>query len=238
MVQPNFTVNIATFNQLDNLKLIIEALKMQTLSSFEVIVCDDGSSDGTKEWAKDQDFDYFWQEHDGFQLAKSKNNGIRAANGEYFVSLEADVVPHPELLEEFSKHLGERTVQLGVRHDVQMWPNKLDFNLFDKYIISKDFRLPSLDDWEKVDRPWRFVSGCNLCIPTKILQDIGGWNEDFHAYGIDDYEVGLRLMMAGCTIIPTISAYGYHLRHDLRPTSDENIKILDDLERKYHASSY
>lgn len=228
-----YSVNIATYNQLPNLKLIIESLKDQTVKDFEIIVCDDGSSDGTKEWAQEQDFKYFWQEDKGFRLAKSKNNGIRAAKGDYFVSLEADVIPNYRMLEHYRLWLDPMTVLLGVRHDIETLPDKIDYDELDSNIVSYDFRLGALRQWGLVARPWRFCSGCNFLIPTKVLQDIGGWNEDFKNYGIDDYEVCLRLVMAGCKIQPVPAAYGYHLKHDLRMTPEENVEILKKLEAKY-----
>lgn len=239
MAKNTFTVNIATYNQKKNLELILEALKMQTFKDFEVIVCDDGSSDGTKEAMEKLDIKYFFQEHDGFRLAKSKNNGVKVADSVFFVSLEADVIPHPTLLEEYLKVMDEGTVALGIRDDIAMLPERLDFNLLDKYIVSRDFRLPVLSgDFNGVDKPWRLCSGCNVCFPTEKLQSIGGWNESFHKYGVDDYEVCLRMVMAGCKIVPAINCRGYHLRHDIHPTTQENWDILESLERKFYASCY
>lgn len=235
---PKFSLNIATYNQLPILKLTFEALKHQTFTDYEVIVCDDGSSDGTKEWMgrEHPDVKYFWQEDEGFRLAKSKNNGIREASGEYFVSLEADVIPHKNLLRVYNFWIRPNTVAYGVRHDIETLPESIDFEKMDEMIVSRDFRTPALSQVHEVSNPWRLCSGCNVAFPTKMLQDVGGWNENFKHYGIDDYEVCLRLAMAGAKFIALPEAYGYHLKHDLRETTEENVKMLEEMEAQYENS--
>lgn len=252
------TVNVATYNQLPILKLILEALRTQPFKDFEIIVCDDGSSDGTLEYftehptrtyltETERDGEvfieigwgngdkYFWQEDKGFRLARSKNNGIRVANGEYFVSLEADVIPNKNLLTEYNLWAKPDTVLLGVRHDIEGVPDTCNSEELDAKIISRDFRLDGLKLLLRSDitvhSPWRMCSGCNFLMPTNKLKEIGGWNEGFKHYGIDDYEVCARLHKAGCRFLPIFGAYGYHIRHELRTTSDENIKLLEEAER-------
>jgi len=234
---PKLTVNIATYNQLANLKMIVKALDDQEFRDFEVIVTDDGSSDGTREWAQTQDFKYFWQEDLGFRLARSKNMGINAARGEYFLSLEADVIPNFRLLGEYMKHVTPNKVILGVRHDILELPETLDYRAMDKAIVGMDWRMDRLRRFSQLERPWRCCSGCNALFPTAKLKEIGGWNEVFTHYGIDDYEVCLRMIMAGCEVMALPAAYGYHIKHELRETVDDNIKILEDLEAKYESSN-
>lgn len=236
-----FTVNIATYNQLTYLKKVLEALEQQEFKDFEVIVCDDGSSDGTREWMEENnpDVKYFWQEDKGFRIAKSKNNGIRAAEGEYFLSLEADVIPHPTLLKvyNFWAKLNPDTVLLGVRHDIDGLPEELDWDLMHKSIVAKDFRLPDFRLWDRLVKPWRSVSGCNVLFPTQTLRDIGGWNEEYKHYGVDDWEVALRMVMKGCKIQPVPEAFGYHIKHDLRESTDINLEMLKALEERYESSN-
>lgn len=231
-----FTVNVATYNQLDNLKVILQALEQQVFKEFEVSVTDDGSNDGTKEWMEDYATShavrYYWYEKDGFQLAKSKNIGIEAANGQYFVSLEGDVIPHKYLLMEYSKAISPDTIVYGTRHDIEFLPDKLDWEALDTSIVAKDFRSAQLVRLGQISNPWRLCSGCNVCFPTKALRDVGGWNEDFRHYGYDDYEICARLYAEGYKIIACPAAYGYHIRHEIHPSIDKNYDILVETERR------
>lgn len=230
---PFFTVNIAVYNQLDNLKLILEALDAQTFNDFEIIICDDGSSDGTKEWVENyvSGVKYFWQEDEGFRLAKSKNNGIRAAEGKYFISLEGDVIPHYNMLAEYRMWAKPDLVLYGVRHDVPSFPKTLDYDWLESNIIGRDFRLMALRQLRLTEKPWRLCSGCNVLMPTDRLKEVGGWNESFKHYGLDDYEVCLRLHVAGCEFAGVSAAYGYHKRHEIRETIKDNLKLLEEAER-------
>lgn len=237
MDKPLFTVNIAVYNQLEYLKYIIKALERQNFTDFEIIVTDDGSSDGTKEWAKTQNFNYKWQEDEGFRIAKSKNMGIAEARGKYFLSLEGDVIPNFGLLKAYAENVAPNRIIFGVRHDVLRLPKKLDFTMLDKMIVSRDWRTEALERLNEIPNPWRLCSGCNVLFPTDKLREVGGWNEEFKHYGVDDYEVCLRMIMAGCEIMYLPSAYGYHVRHELRETIPDNIKLLTDLEEKYASSN-
>lgn len=237
MEKPLVTVNIACYNQISNLKVILEALKHQTYTNYEISITDDGSSDGTKEWAGNlEGIRYYWQEDLGFRLAKSKNMGISSANGDYFLSLEADVIPHPKLLSEMMLFAKPNRIIYGVRHEIPSLPTELDFKQMDKSITSMDWRMEALRQIKNIKQPWRLCSGCNVLFPTKALQEAGGWNEDFKTYGVDDYEVCLRMAMRGNEIIAVPGAYGYHITHPLRQTSDENVAILKELESKYESS--
>lgn len=253
-----FTVNCATYNQLPILKLILKSLEDQPFKDFEIIVCDDGSSDGTLEYFTEHPtrtylteterdgevfieigwgngYKYFWQEDKGFRLARSKNNGIKASSGDYFISLEADVIPNKNLLVEYNLWAKPNTVLFGVRHDIEGVPETHDSAVLDEKIVARDFRMEDLKlmfkEYITVHNPWRFCSGCNFLIPTDKIKEIAGWNENFKHYGIDDYEVCARLYKAGCKFLPVFGAYGYHIKHELRATSDENRKLLEEAER-------
>lgn len=232
---PLFTVNIACFNQLENIKVILEALKDQTFKHFEVSITDDGSHDGTKEYCtklmEDGNlpftFRYLWQEDKGFRLAKSKNMGIKEAQGKYFLSLEGDVIPHKDLLREYLQRLTkvswqetlDNQVLLGVRHEIKQLPTlPLDYDKLDEQVFSTDFRMVALGAWQLQnmipDKPYMFASGCNLLLPTKELKEIGGWDEGYEGYGKDDFDVVMRLIhFKKSDISPCIQAYCYHIDH-------------------------
>ena len=86
------SVIIPTHNNSDKLKLVLRSLALQDFSSYEVIVVDDGSSDDTKEIAKD--FRYLYQEDKGFRAGPARNLGASKAKGKLLIFLDDDsVVP-------------------------------------------------------------------------------------------------------------------------------------------------
>ena len=58
------SVIIPTYNRKHTLKRAIKSVYMQSLPPFEIIVVDDGSNDGTKEWVKQKypNVKYIYQE--------------------------------------------------------------------------------------------------------------------------------------------------------------------------------
>ena len=84
-----FSVIIPTFNRLDTLKAAVQSVQRQTFSDFEVIVVDDGSTDGSFEWASSiAGVRAFRQPNAGPSAAR--NLGARHAAGDYLAFLDSD----------------------------------------------------------------------------------------------------------------------------------------------------
>lgn len=83
------TVIIPNYNGMKFLEPCFEALKAQTYRNFKILVVDNGSSDGSKEWLKAQGVDtIFLEENTGFSGAV--NIGIKAADTPYVILLNND----------------------------------------------------------------------------------------------------------------------------------------------------
>lgn len=104
--QPLVSVVIPAFNAVGFLPGSIPSVLTQTWSDFELIVVDDGSTDGTAALVgsfDDPRIRLVCQANRG--LAGARNGGIRAARGTYIAFLDADDLWHPEKLERHVQHL-------------------------------------------------------------------------------------------------------------------------------------
>ena len=90
------SVIIAAYNEADHLPECLESLSRQTHPSFEVLVVDDGSSDGTVKIAEQFGVKVLRQPHLGPGLAR--NGAVPHASGEILVFLDADMSFHPDFL--------------------------------------------------------------------------------------------------------------------------------------------
>jgi glycosyltransferase involved in cell wall biosynthesis len=103
-----FTVFTATYNRADTLHRVYDSLAAQTYRDFEWLICDDGSTDGTRElvegWTAIADFPirYVWQANRGKHVAI--NHGVQQARGELFLILDSDDACVPQALERFTYH--------------------------------------------------------------------------------------------------------------------------------------
>jgi glycosyltransferase involved in cell wall biosynthesis len=108
MSSPRFSVVVPTYNRAHLLTRIYESLLQQTFQSFEWIVADDGSSDGTdklvEKWQREAPFHifYFWQENSGRHVAI--NRAMTRVSGEFTILLDSDDWFAPNALERMLYH--------------------------------------------------------------------------------------------------------------------------------------
>ena len=103
-----FTIFTPTYNRAHTLARVYCSLKRQSFKSFEWLVIDDGSSDGTQKlissWKRESPFDirYYWQKNSGKHVAI--NRGVRLARGEFFLIADSDDAFMSYALERFYLH--------------------------------------------------------------------------------------------------------------------------------------
>ncbi|MGH8001851.1 MAG: glycosyltransferase family 2 protein [Brasilonema sp.] len=105
---PKVSVIIPAYNAIAYLKETVESVFKQTFTDFEILIVDDGSSDGTVEWVsqiQDSRVRLISQQNQGSSGAR--NTGITAAGGEYIALLDADDIWEPTKLEKQVRHLEE-----------------------------------------------------------------------------------------------------------------------------------
>ncbi len=99
-MNPKVSVVIPTYNRAASVQDGIKSVLAQTFSDLEVIVVDDGSSDGTGEILRDTFGDrirYYFQPNHG--VSSARNRGIAEARGEWIAFLDSDDVWEKQKLE-------------------------------------------------------------------------------------------------------------------------------------------
>lgn len=199
-------VVVANWNRKDLLRACLESLARQSHPSYEVVVVDNGSSDGSpalvEETAKRFPVSLRLianQENRGFCAAN--NQGIAATDTELIALLNNDAEAQPDWLEAL-----ERAIRQG--DDIGMAASKVlvweDPTRIDKcgHLIYPDGqnrgRGSGQTDRGQFDRLGEVLwpDGCAAMYRREMLEDIGGFDEDFFAYA-DDAELGLRGRWAG-----------------------------------------
>ncbi len=105
---PIVSVIIPTYNRREYVQEAIDSVLAQTFTDYEIIVIDDGSTDGTGEALRARYRDrihYEWQENQGESVAR--NRGIELAKGKYIAFLDSDDRWLPEKLEKQVAYLDE-----------------------------------------------------------------------------------------------------------------------------------
>lgn len=99
---PKVSVIMGVYNGSKMVKAAIESILNQTFTDFEMIVCDDGSTDNSVEIikglaAKDNRI-VLLQNHKNMKLAATLNKCLNYAQGEYIARMDDDDISHPERL--------------------------------------------------------------------------------------------------------------------------------------------
>ncbi len=102
MKTPAFSIIVPCYNQEPYIRETLASVLNQTCRDWECIIINDGSTDGSEEiieefFAMDPRFRKIIQKNEG--LAASRNNGIRAAKGQFILPLDGDDKIGPEYLE-------------------------------------------------------------------------------------------------------------------------------------------
>jgi glycosyltransferase involved in cell wall biosynthesis len=103
-VIPSCSLIVTTYNWPEALEACLQSAFKQTLLPKEIIVCDDGSTDSTKQVIDNLrkispvSLVHLWQPDEGFQASKARNKGIAASVGEYIVQIDGDVLLHKDFI--------------------------------------------------------------------------------------------------------------------------------------------
>ena len=104
---PKFSVVIPTYNRLDFLKQSVSSVRAQTFTDYEIIVVDDGSTDGTWDWLVVQGSYLRAIRQPNRGPGAARNLGIKQARGDYFVFLDSDDLWFPWTLHVFARAIQE-----------------------------------------------------------------------------------------------------------------------------------
>ena len=109
---PLFSIVIPTYNTKGYIVQCVESFEKQDFNNFEIIICDDGSNDGTIELLKKLKNDYSnitveFNEHIGAGAARNK--GIELAKGEYIYFSDSDDYVSKDFFDALSKEIKNRS---------------------------------------------------------------------------------------------------------------------------------
>lgn len=229
---PRFSIIIATYNQLDLLKVCLGALEEQSFKDFDVHICDDGSTDGTREYFEnDGRIQYHYQKNKG-NFGMNLNQAIGKAQGQYLVFIAADSFPEKDYLEILDHYVDEDRIVCGIRVQIAevggtMQGVDLDWRL-KKEVIPPEAAVV-------MNQPWGRLTGNGLTVPASAFALHGKFREDLAGYGGDDNELIARLYFKGyvCWSVPELRLYHHwHIAKDAPPGK---AKKVNELFKQYAA---
>ncbi|MBI2251358.1 MAG: glycosyltransferase family 2 protein, partial [Armatimonadetes bacterium] len=105
-MMPAISIVIPTYNRLNTLKLALDSLVNQNFpkEQYEILICDNNSTDGTKEWINNlNQFNLKYLRGENKGRSGARNRGIKASKGEIILFTDADIIADGNLLKEHFK---------------------------------------------------------------------------------------------------------------------------------------
>jgi GT2 family glycosyltransferase len=195
------SVVIVNWNRKELLRACLKSLAGQRNVSFETIVVDNGSADGSADMAEREFGARVIRNKENRGFCAANNQGIGVARGTFIALLNNDAEAEPDWLAELHRACS-RGREVGMAASkILVWENP---KLIDKagHLIFPDGqnrgRGTGSPDRGQFDREEEVLwpDGCAAMYRKEMLDEIGGFDEDFFAYG-DDAELGLRARIAG-----------------------------------------
>jgi len=213
---PELSVIVCTYQRLEILKRSIASFEAQDAppGSFELVVVNDGSSDGTREWLDAHEFEVparvLHKQNGG--LASARNLGLGAARGRILLFVNDDTLAFPDLVREHLRaqaELAGRGMEAAVLGTFEQ-PTKHLASALMRHLESSPevFRYHDMRAGEFYDHN-RFWT-CNVSVPAARVREAGDFDERFKRYGCEDIDLGLRLERLGLPVLYHPGARAHH----------------------------
>jgi len=202
----NVSIVIPTYNRKLILEKCLVALENQILnkniSDYEIIVVDDGSTDGTSSWIKDHKENLphvvlFQQEHGGPALGR--NLGVIKAKYEIIIFIDSDLI----VLDNFITSHVDKLVNFWRKNDRKCFT-------YGSVVNTSNFLNPKSEKHKIIDKSFAYFATGNVAISKELILSVGLFDTSFSLYGWEDLELGERLKKIGTKLIKCPNAVGYH----------------------------
>jgi GT2 family glycosyltransferase len=200
---PLVSIIIITYNRGHLLQDVIRNILQGSFGDFEIIVIDDGSTDGTNNLLgnliNDKKFRYFYQEHSGVSMAR--NHGIKLSRGRYIAFIDSDIICTKDWLSKLVDVASEnKTIGIlaAARYNKEYYPYR-------ELIETRKHPGETIAEVSKIG------IGASL-VKKEVFRKIGGFDENI-IFGSEDTELCWRAILAGYKVVYVYDSIVYHF-HD------------------------
>lgn len=216
MSSPSVSIVMPTYDAAQFLDQALDSILYQSFEDYELVIVDDGSTDGTVECVRRRDDDRIRliQREDESGITSALNRGIEEARGDYIARHDADDWSHPERLQRQVEYLQKNP-------DVVMVGTGANLVDEDGNYISRRRVLESPTLRDIIDHN-EFIHG-SVLIRHAPLKQLNGYNELYES--AEDYDLWLR--MADEYTVRNIDEPLYNFRLHSESIYAENLELLN-----------
>lgn len=212
----NFKVSIIIpcYNSLGFIEATLKSVQKQSYQDIEIIVIDDGSTDGSFEFlSKINSSKFSLVKNTGKGACAARNHGLKLAQGDYIQFLDADDLLSPKKIENQVKLLQKYPNRISVCSTSHFYEEPQKGRVTDKgFMFSTDKPEDFLLKLYGADgQNHNMVQTSAWLTPRQIIDKIGFWNEEL--LKDQDGEFFCRAVMASKGVIYEPKALNYYRKH-------------------------
>ncbi len=218
-IKVDLSIIVVNYNTKVLLRECIESIKTETQKiSYEIIVSDNGSEDGSIDMIKNEYKDVVLIENrENLGFAKANNNGIKISRGRHICLMNSDIKVIERAVDRMVNYLdthkdvgalapltidGDGKTRYNCRKIPDLW------NCFcDSFYISRVFKNCRILSGRSLPEDTYFytheaevISGCFFMVPDRVLEEVGILDERFFFYA-EDTDWCKRISDAGMRIV-------------------------------------
>jgi cellulose synthase/poly-beta-1,6-N-acetylglucosamine synthase-like glycosyltransferase len=199
-MNPTVSVIIPCYNDGDRLQKCLQALRCQNYDNYQVIVCDNNSTENIYSVCKDFNVTYCHEEKPGNNAAR--NTAIRQSQGEILAITDSDTIPHPDWIKQGVKALYRSDAIGMVGGEIRFFfqtdkPNIAEYADYISYLRQQDY----------IEQE-HYAAGANLFIRWAAFEQSGGFDE--RLLNLGDKEFCQRTWALGWQIVYAPLAIVHH----------------------------
>jgi len=228
------SIIIPVYNRLDFTQKCLESIfQFGSKYDFEIIVVDNASTDGTKEFLENlKEKIVFINNKENLGFAKACNLGAKKAQGEYLLFLNNDTIVTKNWMDILISELDENP-EIAIAGSKLLYPDetiqhagvvfaedKTPYHIYSREIKEKHY--------VNKKRKFKAITAACMLVRKDIFNEIGGFDENFRN-GYEDIDLCLRIKELGKDVIycPESMVYHYESISEGRNESyDENRKLF------------
>jgi len=230
MKQPMFSILVPVYNAVPFLDECVKSLVEQSIADYEIILVNDGSSDGSGAccdlWQNryPEKIRVIHQENQGAVLARAA--ALRAAAGSYLVFVDSDDVLHTDALKTLEGYL----CRYGSDLVLYNLSSKPDFSVSIQQLPFRDGEVMNLSDSQSLRETllgsFLLNSLCMKCVSREIACADRDYKALAHIWWGDDLVISLPMMEKAKRIVYCDQSLYYYRQNPQSVTNNYNPKLF------------
>lgn len=203
------SIIIPVYNQYSSLVIVLKAFCMQSINidKFEFVIVNDGSTDNIRdlsyiECVGNLKHKIIHQRNKG--RAAARNAGIRESKGDIIIFCDADRFPNPDFIKQHLEFHQKKEADIVIGASYDYFGKKLcmdddiHWSTIDRFSRAPLYfkKIASLYDakgYTSSNISWLSFLAGNASIRRNIIEDIGGFDENFMEWGFEHFDLAYRL---------------------------------------------